>query len=581
MTQITVTITSPLALSNVFTYPRSLRESFSFSTSIPGGDDKCSIGIPCNQLESRGLPPLGSLVKLWDDYDPTYPFWLGRLDHYDFHIENKVLKSIKLECIGYYHTGEGEESKKFLVDQVYGPANQGSSPLTTKTVTTDIKDAFSHACTQLMPDVQVLPAQLATSGINLVQDSQAFAGEGAVAVFNFLAAMTAYLATPMVWEILPVAGIATLRFWTVDTSPTYYDDGRSTQDLKYGLRGIANRTTVEFGNNQRRTEPTDSGNPIVYTAFGGISITQDKYVNVGEEYKTITDVQALALGYLTKFNVLKANGSVTFKEQLRSAAGYLPLNRIRAGRMVRNELPTGFPYSSDTDRYIVTTNYSESGTNECALTIQMGQLGDLYRELRTLIGYPNPTTWATAFGSFGAPVPLIRREPKLGSEYIESPGATDARVGAVAPLAALSDDRANRTYGLLGGQLLPGILPDNFSELELTMRTADGSPLPVDAVNPILIIPISKDYKLSIWRLVGTVTGNATVEVKKNGTLFATLTITSGSSGNGTFTETTLTTGDIVTVFITANGGSQVNMGGVVSGLKHWPLFPVYPVPGS
>lgn len=579
MTAITVTMTNPLSLSQIYTYPRSLRESFNFTTSIPGGDDRCSVGIPCNQLTERGLPPLGSVVKIWDDYDPTYPHWLGRLDHYDFHIENKVLKSIKLECIGYYHTGEGEESKKFLTDVTYGPANQGSSPLTDKVVTTDIKDAFSHACTQLMPDVQVLPGELATSGINLVQDSQTFGGESAVAVFNFLAAMTAYLATPMVWEIIPIAGVATLRFWTVDTGVTYYDDGRSIQDLTYDWRGIINRSTVEWGNNQRRTEPTDSGNPILYTAFGGIANIQDKYVSVGEEYKTITDVQALALGYLTKFNVLKANGSVTFTEELRSAAGYIPLNRIRAGRIVRNELPSGFPYA-DTDRYIVGTNYSES-SDKCSLTVTMGQIGQLYRELRTLIGYPNPTTWATAFGSFGAPVPLIRREINLGSEYIESPGATDARVAAVSPIAAISDDRSGKTFGPYGGQLLPGILPDNFSELMLTMRTNDGSVLPVDAVNPILIIPITKDYKLSVWYIASTLSGGFTAVVKKNGVTFATLTIAAGSTGNGTMTETTLTIGDIVTVFVTANAGNHVNTGGVVSGLKHWPQFPEYPVPGA
>lgn len=579
MTELTVTMASPLALSNVYTYPKSLRESFWYTTSIPGGDDRISVGIPCDQLASRGLPPLGSAIKIWDDYDPTLPLWLGRLNKYSFHIENKVLKSIGLEGLGYYHTGEGDHCKKFLTDVVYGPANQGSSPLTSKVVTTDIKDAFSHACTQLMPDVQVLPAQLATSGINLVQDSQTFGGEGAVSVFNFLAALTSYLATPMVWEILPVAGVATLRFWTVDTSPTYYDDGRSNQDLTYDWDGIINRATVEWGNNQRWTEPTDSLNPIIYTAFGGIANIQDKYVAIQDEYKALTDVQALALGYLTKFNQLKANGSVEFKEDLRQGtSAYIPINRVRAGRIIRNELPTGFPYS-DTDRYIVEARYEES-QNQCSLKCSFGEVGDLYRELRRLVGYPNQTTWATIFGSYGKPVPQIERVPKLGSEYIEAPGATDARVSAVAPVAAISDDRADKTFGTNGGQLLPSILPDNFSELMLTIRTNDGSVIPVDAVNPVLIIPISKDYKLSLWRISSTIAGTLTVLVKKNNVTFATLSITAGTNGNGTMTETTLTTGDIVTVFVTANAGSHVNVGGLVSGNKHWPQFPVYPVPG-
>jgi hypothetical protein len=211
----------------------------------------------------------------------------------------------------------------------------------------------------------------------------------------------------------------------------------------------------------------------------------------------------------------------------------------------------------------------------------MGEPGDLYRELRRLVGYPNPTEWATAFGSFGKPVPVIERVPKLGSEYWETPGA-NARVAAVVPLAAISDDSdPDHTFGNYGGQVLPGSLPDNFSELPVLLRTNDGTALPVDATNPIAIIPITKDYKLSVWRTASVESGAITVLFKKNGTTFATLTQAAGTTGSGTFAETTLTTGDVVTVFITANAGNIITMGANVAGNKHWPLFPTPPNPGA
>lgn len=589
MGAVTVTFTSSLDLDEVWVYTRSNRSGLSFNTVINGGDDKLTLAVPCDDLN---LPPEGSVVRVWTDETgfSTYPIWMGRLHVKRFHIEKKVVKSINLECMGYYHEGDTETSRKFLTDQVYGPASTGSSPLTSKTVTTDIRDAFSHACNQLMPDVQVLLSELAVTGINLTHDTQAYNGQSAVEVFNFLAAITGYLSTPLVWEIKQRLGIPTLHAWSVDTSPTYYDDGESNQDLTYELAARANRVTVEWGNNQRWTSPTDDGDPLSYVAFQGLAILQDKYVTSGKEVVSLLEVQELGRGYLRKFNVRRPNGTVEFTAPLRSSLGYHPLEVIRAGTIIRCELSQDFLLNNEgdntggpldqlhTDRYMIDVRYEESD-KECKLVCTYGEVGDLYREIRRLMTVPNKfITWDTAFGAFGRPVPEMDKAPVLGSQYVSAPNTVGSPfVEAVIPMAAMSN--GTQSFGTVGGQVIPDILPDNFSELPVVLRTADGSTIPVNALVPIIKIPITKNYKLNTWRAVSIQIGDITILFKKNDVTFATIVITTDDEGSGTFTETTLTTGDIVSVFVTANT-TIANVTANVSGNKHWPQFPQYPVPG-
>jgi hypothetical protein len=137
------------------------------------------------------------------------------------------------------------------------------------------------------------------------------------------------------------------------------------------------------------------------------------------------------------------------------------------------------------------------------------------------------------------------------------------------------DSGNNHDFGTNGGQLLPNILPDNFSEIMQPFKS--DAALPTSSTDMVTLIPIAKDYKeLASWYIATATSGAITIVVKKNGTTIVTATQPSGTASNGTFTPVSLAAGDVLSYFITSNGGAIKLAAITLAAIKHWPQFPTY-----
>lgn len=572
---------------------RDLRKGLVVDNNVPGGHDTVQFDIPCALATSwmtqyGKWPSLGSRLEVRDN---GVPFWGGRYCKPQLRVEKRALVKIHLNAQGYYKSAEDD---RFDTRVVYGIGDTGVQIGDDKTNCTDIVDGISHAITQLCPFV-VVPA-ITPSGINITMDTQAFAGASAEEVANFFAALTSYLATPMVWQILinPSTGLMDFTFTTMETAEYYYDDGLTSWDAEYDIERIMNVATVEYGNNQRWTEPFDTSGPgslsgpLAYASEPpgtGTDIIRRKYVNAAEQYTGFDDIKALAAAYVSRFNNLKASGTIEVREALRrSGVGVVPvgIHLLMPGHVIKLDLPPDYPVVSDTSRYISHTSWSE---DSCVTTLTVGDATGLYADMRRLVMLPQKFTMSMSQGDIVQPLRNANEAPTIGTIY---PGTEYDNVGGhvvvrtVMPMAAMTTSGAsvganNKDFGDHGGQILPGNLPDNFSEILVPIRTADGSAIPVDAVNPVITLPIAKEYKLDTWRTATVQAGAITFVVKKNGVTMATAAQAAGNSGTGSFGLTTLAPGDVLTVFVTANAGGIANGTVNVSGNKHWSLFPTYP----
>lgn len=586
---VTVIIKDIVSPHTEFVYTRGNRSKMSVEQVLPGGESSISFQIPCGLL-AAGLPHVGSTISLYDLEGGSVPFRTFRMDEPKISVVQRVVTNIVLSGVGWY---KESEDQRFRTAVSFGPSSTGSIITEDKQSIADITDAVKYAVSEKCPDIIIDNSYVQNTGINIRMDSQSFTGQTAEDVLNYFAGLTSYLSTPFIWRVMTINGSPYLIWMAQVVNPYYWDDGLTSWDASYDLKDVINVCTIGWGNNQRWTEPFDSGGvisgPLAYAGSGGSNIERDKYVNVANEFTSEFDVQALAGGYLNKFNALLAKGSVKVSQPLRTIGDpptYVSLQRIEVGHAIGIALPDGWPsqLAVDVDWYFSSVKWDE---DQCVTTCSFGEISGLFKDMRRIIATPAPgLTWATAFGGQSIPRDLGNDLPVIGpqrpsSSLFDIQGIT---VDAVTPMAAMTttggNSGFNHDFGPMGGQIMPPNLPDNFSEITTTLRSADGvTALPVDAVNAIAVIPIAKNYIVSGWIIATGQAGAITVEVKLNGTLLVDLVQPSGQSATGTFTETTLVPGDVLTVFVTSNGGGIALAAPNINGNKHWPNFPTYPAP--
>lgn len=579
MAEKTVIITQPDDPDVTFVYTPDRRSGFYFTTTIPGGDDTLGLMVPCEDLDTIGYPKKGATVRVYLQ-GVTNPIWIGRLEEPEFEIEDRTLKSVSLVAKGFQYSGQDQ---KFSTALVFGPASLTSSGiLTDKIVTADLKGAIEYALTQKCPDITSGTINLA--GFNLHADTQPFSGQTAVDVWNFISALTAFMSDPFVWEVYadPITGLPTFYWMAAENGATYYDNGKSKQHLKYPLSSIINVAIVEWGNRQRWTEPLDSGSAINYTPLGGAQIRRDKYVTMQTEYQGLDDIKALAQGYLARFNVDRASGEIVLEETPRGG-GVVDIAQVRAGKIIECELPDGFPgegTAAGEQHYIVGTRWEEGSEDVCdSISLTIGEISGIYSEIRRLQTIPNANVlWAIDFATYGKTIPEVQKALQLGSEWPATPvSATDPQVRTVIPMAAISD--GTNTYGPLGGQLIPEIIPTRYMGPMMVFKSGNSSPVPTG--NNVARGNCLDWKELNSFQIISKESSNIVVRVNKNGILEATCTLPSGlDSGVDPIPEGAFSTviGDIITYDIVTNTAST-DFSIMIYGEADHPTFPSYPAP--
>lgn len=602
---ITIVIHDPV-YNKEFVYDRDQRKGLYATNAVPGGNIESGCQIPCNVIGTKWMPHIGSPYYLKYGGKNGTIFWSGRLAQPHFTVKKRVITGVQLTAEGYV---KQLEDRRFDNRLTFGFPETRSWTINDKINVTDISEIIAYAISQKCPDIQVGAPYLDATGIQIHANTQTFQGSTPADIVNFAASLTAYLDNPFLWTITPlIAGLPTLKFQAIEYNPYYYEDGLSEWDAKYDLNNIFNVGIVEWGTDQRWTEPAgdppDISGPIAYAGQGsGVDIRRDKYVNAAEEYTGFDDIKALASAYATHFNRLIASGTITLNQPIRTRplssgapSRLTPLHLVEAGRACNVALPDNWPEhlsmeTRDIDKFVTQVRWNEdAGENECEnAQLSFGEVQGLFAEIRRLMTMDRAhMTWSMSFANTAVPIRNTNEAPPLGTLY-EGTHYADGVVSTVLPMAALSSGAPSggggpQQFGKLGGQLLPGILPDNFSELLVPIRTADGSPIPVDPTVPVLVIPLTKDYFLSEWLTASVQPGRFEIDFKVGpdstswtNFLVGVVKQPAGRTATGTFVEKRLTKGDILNVFVVNNAGNIANATVNVSGNKHWPQFPQYP----
>lgn len=240
-----------------------------------------------------------------------------------------------------------------------------------------IRDAF-----QLMPDVYD-DSRIVDPDIQIIQETQNFAGHTAEDLLNYVTALTTQLSTPLLWWVWDAASgaghLSCLVVQFQDTGARYRVTISSDEiERVYSRSSFINAATVQWGNEQYASAPNqEAGEPIDHTVLRN---TRRKYVNASRNIGTRTDALALAQNYLARFSQYRStSGTITLKcnkHRVRVmppvvdvADDNYPLHLVRSGNVIDVQ-GAGIP----TQHFVVKRRYEfDSGT----LSLDYGEIVNL------------------------------------------------------------------------------------------------------------------------------------------------------------------------------------------------------------
>lgn len=339
------------------------------SDETPGGYADANFKL----CELETIPKLYTKVWIYDNINNA-TVWLGRVEDVDITYPNGP---IQVRCRGY---SESLQDQRFRASQIY-------------TTSAELADVVTHAVSQLAPEFATGGIVFNATGILLAEDTSDFALQTALDVINSMIALTSIFTTPLTWHAreaaLAGADYPTLYFSFADPVSRYrmlLTEDLITLRSSYQGRGIVNRSTVQWGNQQFATQP----NPEVidYTA---IPIIRDKGVNAENDVRVFSIADNMAASLLARFENLRSvsdtielcPGALVTAIPPAGDSSEFPIHLLKSGYAVDiQNMPAAMsPYLSN-DKYIVksTHNFTSGKT-----TLTCGEIPGLGASIRALL----------------------------------------------------------------------------------------------------------------------------------------------------------------------------------------------------
>lgn len=436
--------------------PRDDRKGLSWSSVVPGGDDRLSVDVTCrSEFFDSGVPLQRSHVKLLSAEGDE--LWVGWLRKPVIQIEEGGFVGVRLEAEGYQYSGLVEP---FEEHQVYGPASVGSSSLD-KLVTASVIDAIDHARTQKTP--LITATRYMTTGFNFDEDTESFFQKTAVDVWNTANALMGYIANPLYWQVYSIDNQVTLEFFPHGGTADYFERGRAKRmDLEFDANDVVWRCAVAFGGEQVYIAPASPVTPAIATPY-----TQGKVLNLEAEVKSLNQVTLVGEQVVSQMNQVRITGGTVVLDAPLDAVACSDLSPeyMRAGRMIELTIPlAASPYNTnDTDppgtisglMYIRRFDFSE---DSCEARLSASPWTDDAKAARMLPFQSTPgLTWGIAFGTFNPP-PKVDKLWFVGStpDPSRTPALTPI-VGSVIPTGYKTDTQHD--YGPAGAVFDPQQIP--------------------------------------------------------------------------------------------------------------------------
>lgn len=370
------------------------------------------------------------------------------------------------------------------ITQTYPPATR---------ISAIIRDAF-----QLMPDVYD-DSRIIDPDIQLVQETQNFAGNTGEDLLNFITSVTTQLSTPVLWWVWDAAHGGHLSVLVVqfqDTGARYrVTITKNEIERVYSRNSYINSATVQWGNDQYATSPNEAGGESLDHTI--LRQRRMKYVNASRNIGTRGEALALAQNYLARFSQYRStSGTITLTcnthavramyPVVDAADDNYPLHLVRSGNAI--DVHGAGPAQG---HFIVKKTYAFDPGH---LSLEYGEVINLESTVDLMHSYAIHRLYNAIFLP-GASYPLADADvaPVYGPQF---DGSSPPSFSAGLPIFVLDDTgalkykavihpdlqadegiEANITVGdIQTVGLKPGvrIIPGEFNNLEVVLGNDDG-----------------------------------------------------------------------------------------------------------
>lgn len=459
---------APTNLDRAIIIPREVRSSFSFTTSVPGGDTAASWDVNCDYLRDVGYP-LGKARILVDNPTRGTYLWRGVLKAPEIEWTRGMPTLAHFEAIG---CAEGS-FQQFPSTTVFGVTDTLST-VNGRQVVTNLGEIMAFGLTQC-PLIDGPQSGIENGGV-LVEDTRDYRGQIPPVLWEDVCIMTRGLGTPFIWVVEPDpgTGLASLRFYAETTVPTYFEHGNAKSNkMRIDYGEIANQIYGVFGASLLQHPP--AGDPIDYTQTPDL---QTHFVDASTDIQELSMAQGFVESLYQKFNQrVPTGGTIILDRPIRTRVGssyvMLPFEEVRAGRAIETEI-TKVPYldSVVVDLPIRSTTYDEDA---CQITLSQSPINEAGKNARMLAMRAEQAklVWGTLSRGLGSPHPDL--------EYVHMASGTNAYDGfTVSGWSAPSIPSAGQGSPTVPSKTLPGRNPLP------TPVTTD----PPDGAQPPPIVPL-------------------------------------------------------------------------------------------
>lgn len=438
------------------------------------GDEQVTFELPYNRL--KGLK-WRQRVTLWH---PTYHYyWNGYLAVVAPSLESG--SCVKITCRGMYKTAG---DIKYYEDKIF----RAGTPCETM-----LRDALSK-CANIQDS-----GHLNDVGFQLVEDTPSFGTQSPNEVFTYIQQLTAYLATPLIWDVhsLPDQPESVLRTYAADFAPRYRVRLGSNDSFTptYDCDIVYNVGLVQWGNQQYQMG-TESGysapqlpqNPFIAPAiplvnYATIPDIRMKSMNVSGTINNIQEIQQLSRFLVTRNNNVRPSAATLVLDNATRVSsvypepidGNLPHELIHSNVSIEilNDLTTWGMFGITTF-YIIS---AKTDYDTCKTTLELGFDNILQDAFRILGSYDVSREYISVRSSL---INLVHRDADVliqyGTEFpgsvVTNPddatmlnnfsagvvtgiGTTDSTTGA-----PKKDDKDKQFYAPTGVSIDPNIIAD-------------------------------------------------------------------------------------------------------------------------